>query len=379
MRADLDLTYTQAGIVLAQLFLGGLLGTPFGGLAADFVDRRLLSAGGAFAYAAAMVAFGLAHDFWVMVVAAFFWGAASDPFVHPSFVVLAELDPDNLEVNTARQNLFSSFGDILSPLTIALVFAVGLDWRALVIGGGILMALYGFWFLSLTFPPVPPSKDGHTPWSSVVSVIRDKRVIRLALVLTLYSTLDEPFVAFVILFARETEGYGASVASLVGLSYIASGALGYTAVPWLLARYRGGALLQLLTLGLGAGVLAAAIAPHIAVVVVGLALAGTMGAAFYSILDARLALLRPGQVGAVTTVSSYIDTLALGFPPLVGAVADAASLQAGLFIYAAIPALMLVLLLLPAPSSPPPGLQAPKTQGPREPSPWQGEGQPQRG
>ena len=40
IRNDLDLSYAQAGIILACFSLGGLLGTPLGGLAADFVDRR---------------------------------------------------------------------------------------------------------------------------------------------------------------------------------------------------------------------------------------------------------------------------------------------------------------------------------------------------
>jgi predicted MFS family arabinose efflux permease len=342
IRAELGLSYAQAGIILACFSLGGLLGTPIGGLAADFVDRRRLLAGGAFAYAASMVLFGLSPDFWVMVAAALLWGASSDPFTHPADVVLADMDPDNLETNIARGNFFAAFGDILSPLTVALVFALGFDWRILMFVGAAGMAAYGVWFLGLEFPPIKERNDDHTPWSSLLSVVRDRRVILGALAITLFSTLDEPFAAFVILFLRD-EGYGSTPASLVAMVFFAASALGFLLVPWLSRRFSPRTVRFLLAFMMLVGILGV-VSGVLPMLVVGIFITGVAGAAFYSIMYAGLLRLRPGQVGATGTVTSYIDTLALAFPPLVGVVADAAGLHAGLALYALIPIGILALL-----------------------------------
>ena len=72
---------------------------------------------------------------------------------------------------------------------------------------------------------------------------------------------------------------------------------------------------------------------------------GFAGAAFYSILQAAYLSLHPGQSGATTAVTSTIGFAALGFPAAVGAVADVHGLTAGLALYAAVPAAMLLLLL----------------------------------
>src|SRR5688572_9657126 len=81
IRADLGLSYAQAGLVLAMLSAGGFLGM-FAKSAADFVSRRALAAGGALVYGLCMLGFAVGHSFWVLVVAAFLWGAASDAFLH---------------------------------------------------------------------------------------------------------------------------------------------------------------------------------------------------------------------------------------------------------------------------------------------------------
>ena len=360
IRLDLGLSYTQAGAVLAGLSLGGVLGTPLGGLAADFVDRRTLLAGGAFGYAAAMAVFGLSSEFGLLLVAAFAWGASSDAFIHPTEVVLVQLYPDEVETRIAQQNLGSAVGDILSPLTIAAVFALGFEWRVLFLGGGIIMVAYGVWFLTLEFPAVPAREDGHTPWSSLLSVARDIRVLRLALVLMLYATLDEPFVAFVILFLRDGGGYSEAVATLLAGGYIVGGLFGFLLVPWLTGRIAGRMLPLALTVVLALGVATLTYGFDPVSISVAALLAGVSGAAFYSIIQARALTIRPSQVGAVGTVVSYIDTAGmLVMPILVGAIADAAGPRAGLAVYVAIPLVILPLLLLgaadrprPAPSPP---------------------------
>ena len=56
--------------------------------------------------------------------------------------------------------------------------------------------------------------------------------------------------------------------------------------------------------------------------------------------------LRPGQVGAVSAAISVIGMIGMGFPALAGIVADSQGLAAALGLYAAVPMVILALIVL---------------------------------
>jgi predicted MFS family arabinose efflux permease len=89
IRADLGLSYGQAGMLRALLPAGGFLGVVLMA-AADFVSRRLLGAGGAFVFALCLLAFATGQSFAALAVASFLWGAASDALVHATQLALAD-------------------------------------------------------------------------------------------------------------------------------------------------------------------------------------------------------------------------------------------------------------------------------------------------
>jgi hypothetical protein len=70
---------------------------------------------------------------------------------------------------------------------------------------------------------------------------------------------------------------------------------------------------------------------------------GAAGAVFYTTLGAISLGLRPGQAGATSAVVSTIGMIGMGFPALVGAIADSYGLGAGVGLYLAIPVLVLAL------------------------------------
>jgi hypothetical protein len=80
---------------------------------------------------------------------------------------------------------------------------------------------------------------------------------------------------------------------------------------------------------------------------------GASGAVFYSVLQATYLSLRPGQAGTSQAVVSTIGLLGIGYPALVGAVADGYGLMAGLALYAVVPVGMVLLLVLGGPPSGP--------------------------
>lgn len=70
---------------------------------------------------------------------------------------------------------------------------------------------------------------------------------------------------------------------------------------------------------------------------------GTAGAALYTSLQSAALALRPGQAGATSAVVSTVGMVGMAFPALVGALADAHGLGAGVALYAAIPPVILAL------------------------------------
>lgn len=344
IRAELSLSYTQAGVLLAALPAGGILGNLFT-VAADFWSRRLLAALGAAAYGVCLAAFAAGETFWLLLAASFLWGTASDAFVHGCEVALVDLARERLAPALARVNALGAVGDVLGPATLAAVAAVGLGWRAAFALGAALMLLYAGWLAAYAFPPPSPPKEARTPLSSVLAVARDRRVQVLAVAEALFSVLDEPLIGFTIVYLETHRGLSETAATLIAGVTVAGGIGGYVLAEWLSVRARARPLLLGSCTVLAVSVTGLIVPPWWAAVVAAGVMFGVSGAVFYSVLQATYLGLRPGQAGATQTIVGTIGLAGLAFPPLVGWVADRWTLTAGMALYAAVPLAVLALLL----------------------------------
>lgn len=344
LRQDVGLSYAQAGLVLAALSLGGIVGVVFQA-AADYVSRRALSALGALAYGGAMIAFGLADSFWTLFVAAFVWGAASDAFIHGCEVALVDLAGPQLPRVLARVNAWSAAGDLLAPLTLVGAAALGFGWRGLFLAGGGLMLGYGVWLASQRFPP-PHSRDDDThAGHDLLAVLTDGRVLLMAVMMGLFALLDEPLLAFLIAYLDEVAGRGPGMAVLLSTGALVGGLIGYGLAERLIPDDTPGVVLAPSALAAALSLPVLAFGPQAWVVVAGGLAFGVSGAIFYTALQSLVLTLRPGQAGSTGAVVSVIGLAGAGFPALVGWTSDQWGLGAGLGLYVAVPALLLILTL----------------------------------
>lgn len=342
IRRDVGLTYSGVAVLLTLLATGGAVGTFLEG-AADHVSRRVLTAGGAAAYGAAMIAFGSGGSFWSLAIACVAWGAASDAFVHGSEVALVDLAGRHLTRALGRVHLLAGVGDVLAPLLIAAAAIHGGGWRELSIGGGIVMIGYAAWLARLRLPPPARGEAAPRPLQSVLGVLRDRRVIALGIAISLFGLLDEPFLAFVLVFLQHVRGLSLAAANLLGTLALAGGLGGSLALPQLARRVTSVQLLLggsgLLVLG---AVVVALVAPAPLLVAVALLGLGAAGALYYTAGQAHLLRLRPGLAGTTGAVISTIALPGTAFPILAGTVADHFGLSAAIGLYALVPVLMLV-------------------------------------
>ncbi len=344
LRLDVGLTYAEAGLVLAALSLGGMVGVVFE-VAADYVSRRLLASLGAAAYGAAMIGFGLADSFYGLFAAAFIWGAASDAFIHGCEVALVDLAGDALPKALARVNAWSAVGDLLAPLTIAGAALLGLDWRWLFLGGGGLMLAYGGWLGAYRFPPPAPGEAHGNPLAGLWAVLNDGRVLVLAVVMGLYALLDEPLLAFLIAYLQADGGFEPASAVVLSLGFLCGGLVGFAAAERLVPQERPARALTPAALALTLAVPLMIFGGNGLLIAAGGIASGVAGAVFYTALQTVILTLRPGQAGTTGAVVSAIGLAGAAFPGVVGAAADHWGLTAGMALYAVIPALVLILVV----------------------------------
>jgi predicted MFS family arabinose efflux permease len=342
IRADLGVSYAEAGVLLALLPAGGVLGTVLMA-AADFVSRRVLGAGGAFVFALCLLVFATGRSFIVLAAAAFVWGAASDAFVHATQLALAELAGDDLDATLARTNLLGSLGELLGPVTLALAAAAGLGWRSVFAVGGVLMLAYAAWLAAQPLPP--PRPDGSTPWSVVRAVAKDARVLRVAAIWALSAALEAPFLGFLIANLEETRDVSAAAATALVVAVVAGGMATYAALAVVRRPFSTRSRLVLASVGLVVTTVVMVGAPWTAVVGLAGVGFGAAGALLWVALQATTYRLRPGQVGTTQAVISGLSTVSVAIPPVVGVAADRLGLATAMWLFVLAPVGILLIAL----------------------------------
>ena len=344
-RADLGLSYAQAGTVLAAAAPGAVAGTVFT-VAADHVSRRALAAGGALAFAAALGAFGVADSFLVLAASSFVMGAAATSMVDAAEVALVDLAGDDLRHHLARANLLGAVGDLAGPVLLAAVAATGGSWRVACTVMAVPMAAYG---VALAAVPLPPPGQAHhddgdedededearpaSPVRAVLAVAADRRVWVMGGMAMLLGPFDEPLVAFLLALLEQERGASPAVASLVAFVGVSGGVVAYTVVARRFARVPSARLLVPAATTLALATVACAVVPVIAVVAA-LAFVGDVAlGVLWLAVQHRTLTLRPGQVGTTKAVVSTVEMAGFAIPIAIGALADRAGLVAAVATY----------------------------------------------
>jgi FSR family fosmidomycin resistance protein-like MFS transporter len=348
-RDDLGLNYAQAGMVLAAIAPGALVGGVFSA-ASDHYSRRVISAGGAFGFALALAMFAVGGSFAVLVAAGFLMGMASTAMVDAAEVALVDIAGDDLKRYLARSNLLATMGDLLGPALLAGAVFLGLSWRAAFAVGAGLMTLYAFMLAGAPLPP--PSRgeetgaddeDGGLRRPGVMSVVRDPAVWVMGLIGLLMVPFDEPLVGFTIALLEEERGASAGVATMVAFIGIIGGVLAFTVLAKRFEDTDDHRLLMGSVCAMTAGAVVIAVVPVLAVVAVaGLVAAIGLSLAWLA-MQHRAIMLRPGQVGTTNAVLGAIESTGSWLPIGIGVVADRAGLSWALGSFAIFGGAMLAL------------------------------------
>lgn len=289
-----------------------------------------------------MLALGLSPWFVGLMAGIFAWGAAGDAFTSGADVALVDVSGKHLTTALGRQNFLAAIGDLLSPLVLVLAGLVRLGWRWLFIGSALLMFGYSWWLASEDLP-APEPDDERSVRGSLVEVLRDRRVWSLAAAEMLISLIDEPYLAFLILFLEQVRRAPAPVALAITFADLLGSALGsYVAAP---ALRRSRAVLPAAGFGLAAAVTGLVLTPWLPLQFAMSAVVGLCSSVIWVAIQGRTLGLRAGQAGTTAAVTGTIALVGLPFPWVVGAVADRSGLLAAMSLYIGA-AVVLALFLL---------------------------------
>ncbi|MEQ8196015.1 MAG: MFS transporter [Rhodospirillales bacterium] len=142
IKAEFDVSYAALGFLVTMLNItGAAVQVPMGFLV-DRIGGRVLLPLGMAAMAVPFLAFGYADNYWFALVLMAIAGIGSSVFHPVDYAILnATIDEDFLGRAFSLHTLTGNIGFILAPVTIIL-FASLWDWRtALVIAGGIGVAV----------------------------------------------------------------------------------------------------------------------------------------------------------------------------------------------------------------------------------------------
>ena len=129
VRADLDLSYAELGLLFAVPDLVAAVVEPAVFVLGDVWRRRVLVLGGGIAFAAALALIAGSTTFAMLLVGFALLFPASGAFVSLSQATLMDADPGERERNMTRWTIAGSIGALAGPFLLAGVVFAGGGWR----------------------------------------------------------------------------------------------------------------------------------------------------------------------------------------------------------------------------------------------------------
>jgi hypothetical protein len=181
--------------------------------------------------------------------------------------------------------------------------------------------------------------------------LHDLLLLRWAVVVRLWTMVDEIFLGFAALYLRDVRHASAPVTSLILAAGMAGTVLGLLALHWLLKQVSGPVLLPWLALLTLLGVVGLLLAPTLWLAAGALFLFDLSAAGWYPISKAAAYARMPGRTGTVQAVITLGDPFEVALPLVVGLLAGQFGVVAGLAFLGLAP--LGVLLLAPKPNKAP--------------------------
>lgn len=339
IRDDLDLTYTQIGLLLSLPGLLAALIEPFLGILGDLWKRRVLIIGGGVLFALSLVLTATSYSFLLLLISFIIINPSSGAFVGLSQASWMDSDAARHEQNMARWTFAGSAGVLAGPLLLGIFVYLGFGWR----GAYAFLASFAVLCLMAAFKFIPHDKKStaHLPTLYIVregfraafSALKRKEIWRWLLLLDFADLVMDVLLSYlalylvdVVLVTEGQAGIGVTLWLALGLAtdfiFIAVADRQTNSMKFL----RFTALLEVLALSMF--LLVAGFIPKLIAIV----FVNIFNTGWYPILKGRLYSALPGQSASLLAIQAVTTPLARFFPFLLGLLADRIGLGTAMWI-----------------------------------------------
>ncbi|MBA3804809.1 MAG: MFS transporter [Acidobacteria bacterium] len=338
IRDDLQLSYTQVGILLSVPNVVGNLIEPPIAILSDIWKRRVLILLGGMFFAASLLLTAISNSFPVLLAAFILMNPASGMFVSLSQAVLMDSDHARQEQNMARWEFSGSLGNVTGPLALAAFLLLGLGWRSLYLALFLLtLALIAAaWRFPLTkittFAEQTESPALMNGVRDALHALKRREVWRWVILLEFADLTMDGLKGYLALYLVDIARVSETQAGLGVFVWTCASLPGYVLLIRLLERVRGLRYLRYSALFVAALFIAFLLVPGVLVKLIFLGLLGFANAGWYSILKAQLYKTMPGQSGTVLAVANIAGLVGALTPLGLGIIAGRYGLPAAMWL-----------------------------------------------
>jgi len=354
IRTDLGLTYIQIGILLG---LPGMINTfiePILMLLGDTRYRKCIMLVGGVAIAASLAAIASTRYFPVVLIGMVIGFPASGAFVSLSQATLMDLNPGRQSQMMARWTVAGSIANLIGPLTLAGVFALGLSWRWAYLGMAV-MCLVLVLMTWATKIPMPQSgdivKEKRIELKKLLEglweAVRNRHLMRWMILVQLSDLLLDVLTGYMALYFTDVIGFTVSQASLMLSVLMLAGLISNIVLIPMLERFPGRRVVRISAGAAGVLYTAWLLLPWLWAKIGLIILIKLVTMGWYEVLQGEAFASVPGRSGTVMAINSVIGVLGGGISFIVGWVAARAGLPAAMWILLAGP--ISLILFVPKP------------------------------
>lgn len=348
IRDDLNLSYTQIGLLLSLPGIIAAFIEPFIGILGDVWRRRLLILGGGILFTASLFMTSTSYSFIFLLFSFILFFPSSGAYVSLSQANLMDSDESRHEQNMARWTFAGSLGVVTGPFLLGLFVYLGLGWRgtyALLASLSALSLIVAFRYLPADKKntPFPSFNEVFDGFKSAFQALKRKEVWRWLLLLEFADLMLDVLFSFLALYFVDVVNVNETQAGIAVTIWLVMGLItDFLFIPYVdkltdTAQFlRRTALLNLITF-IGFMLIPGFIPKIILVILVNLSNTG-----WYSILQGRLYSSLPGQSASIMAIGAVTTPLAKALPLLIGILADRAGLDIAMWVLLLAPIALLI-------------------------------------
>lgn len=338
IRDDLNLTYTQIGLLLSIPGIIAAFIEPFIGILGDVWRRRLLILGGGVLFTISLFITSTSNSFLILLFSFILFFPSSGAYVSLSQANLMDSDESRHEQNMARWTFAGSLGVVTGPLLLGLFVYLGLGWRgtyALLASLSALSLIVAIRFLPADKKntPFPSFREVFDGFKAAFQALKRKEVWRWLLLLEFADLMLDVLFSFLALYFVDVAHVNETQAGIAVMVWLAMGLItDFLFIPYVdkqkdtIQFLRRTAILNAITFI--AFMLVPGFIPKIILVI----LVNLFNTGWYPILQGRLYSNLPGQSASLMAIGAVTTPLAKALPLLIGILADQFGLNNAMWI-----------------------------------------------